>query len=329
MSEKSQYTNNSNVPISLALWLAYDNYDHDNDPTHISATALLKPLKQIILAPRVPKEASTPDVLGQVASRIGTAIHNAIENAWVNNYKEIFPLLGYPNKLINRIKINPTKEELTEDTVPVYLEKRSSREIDGFTVTGKFDFVIEGAVRDFKKTKTYAYINGSNEDKYQLQGSIYRWLNEDIITSDDMWIDFIFVDWMASKVAIDPKYPKTEVIGHKIPLLPIPNTEYFIKQKLASIVDLHDAKEEDIPNCTDEDLWRKAPVWKYYKNPDKLSRSTKNFDNSAEANTRLITDGNVGIIKEIKGEVIACRYCIANTICKQAASYILNGTLKL
>ena len=47
-----KYLNNSNVPLSLAVFLATDNYDHESDT--ISATTLIKPLRQIILAARVP-----------------------------------------------------------------------------------------------------------------------------------------------------------------------------------------------------------------------------------------------------------------------------------
>ena len=40
-------TNNTNLPLSIAVWLACDDYDYNNDPYTISATTLLKPLKQI------------------------------------------------------------------------------------------------------------------------------------------------------------------------------------------------------------------------------------------------------------------------------------------
>ena len=62
-------------------------------------------------------------------------------------------------------------------------------------------FVAEGKVQDFKSTSVYTYLNQTNKDKYILQGSIYRWLNEDTITRDTMDIHFIFTDWNKKRLS--------------------------------------------------------------------------------------------------------------------------------
>ncbi len=84
-----------------------------------------------------------------------------------------------------------------------------------------------------------------------------------------------------------------------------------------------------MPPCSDDDLWRKDPVFKYYKNPNSTARSTKNFDTFAEAHARLAEDGFVGKVVEVKGEVVACKYCNAFAVCKQKDTYIADGSLKL
>ena len=43
-----KYLNGTNVPLSVALFLADDNYDYE--PNTISATALIRPIRQIILS---------------------------------------------------------------------------------------------------------------------------------------------------------------------------------------------------------------------------------------------------------------------------------------
>ena len=73
----------------------------------------------------------------------------------------------------------------------------------------------------------------------------------------------------------------------------------------------------------------KNSTYKYYKNPQKTDRSTKNFDNLAEANLRMIDDGNVGTVLTVKGEVKRCHYCAAFTVCKQKDAYLADGTLQL
>ena len=58
-----QYTNVSNVPLSMAVFLATDSYDYMDEPNYLSATALIKPLRQLILASRVNEEDTSTDLL--------------------------------------------------------------------------------------------------------------------------------------------------------------------------------------------------------------------------------------------------------------------------
>mgnify|MGYP002132538329 CR=1 FL=1 len=44
---------------------------------------------------------------------------------------------------------------------------------------------------------------------------------------------------------------------------------------------------------------------------------------------KFVEDGAVGIIKEIKGEVVACRYCSAFSVCTQKDIYLTTGELNI
>lgn len=328
----AQYKNEKNVSLSTAVWLANDSYDHNFDPMSISVTSVIKPIKQIILGNRaaastVPGMVEPEELSNLVASRMGTAFHDSIENAWLGNYKTSLAALGYPQRVIDMVRVNPEVEE--EDTIPVYLERRSSKTVGPYTISGKFDFVGDGRVEDFKSTGTYTYQKGTNDSKYILQGSIYRWLNQDIITQDIMAIQFIFTDWKAQQALSDKSYPQNRVLEHKLQLMSVPDTERYLNNKVNQIIKLVDADEVDIPDCTPEDLWQSKSQWKYYKNPAKRARSTKNFNDPIEAQQKLIADGNVGVVVEVRGQVRACVYCNARNLCKQKDAYIANGTLKL
>lgn len=318
------YTNNHNIPLPLAVFLATDHYDYV--PNVISATTLLKPLKQIVLGNRLTQEETFVDVSDLVSSRMGSAIHTAIEQAWLDPAKAL-AALGFSEKVINRIKINPDKPDPKD--INVYMEKRSNKAIAGMTVSGKFDFVAEGKVQDFKSTSTYTYMNQTNTDKYRLQGSIYRWLNPDIITSDTMSIHFIFTDWQKVESLKNKDYPPARVHSQSIDLLSVEATENWLRNKITQIKRYEHADEVEIPACTDEDLWRKPTVYKYYKDPNKTDRSTKNFTTMSEAAAYMSDRGNVGMIKEVKGQVIACRYCPAFSICKQKDALIASGDLNV
>ena len=325
----SKYANTSSVPLSLAVFLATDNYDHDQDESTISATALIKPLRQIVLSARVPEDMTPVDLVNLVPSRMGSAIHDAIERSWKDNYSNALAILGYPKRVIEKIRINPKPEELTDGVIPIYMEQRAKKTVGKFTVTGKYDFIGDGRVEDFKSTSTYTATNNTNDEKYIWQGSIYRWLNPQIITKDEMAIQFIFTDWSNAKAMADPKYPQQRIQQRILPLKSIQETDAFVTRKLNQIEQYWGATEEQLPPCTDTDLWRSEPVFKYYKNPEKRARSTKNFDNRHDAQLRYIEDGSVGIVVEQPGQVTACKYCPAFAVCSQKDALIASGDLVL
>jgi len=324
-----KYTNTSAVPLSLAVFLASDFYDHNDDPYTISATTLIKPLRQIILSARVPATEAVVDLAAMLQSRMGTAIHDGIERSWKDNHQIALKALGYPDKLIERIRVNPDPTQLDEKTIPIYLEQRLQKKVGKWTVTGKFDFIGEGRLEDFKTTSVFTVIHNTNDDKYVLQGSIYRWLDPQKITQDEMAIQFIFTDWSKAKALADPKYPQQRFQQHILQLKSIQEIEAYVQRKLALIEQYWDMPEETIPYCDDADLWRSEPVWKYYKNPQKTNRSTKNFDNKHDAYLRLAEDGNVGMVLEQPGQVTACKYCAAFNACSQKDQLVAAGDLQL
>ena len=324
---KGSYTNVSSVPLSIAVFLASDFYDYNDDPYTISATSLIKPLRQLILASRVPEDSNQVDLANMIASRMGAAIHDGIERAWVNNYRKAMEVLGYPSKIINKIQINPKPEELKEDSIPIYLEQRAYKQVGKWTIGGKFDFVGDGRVEDFKSTSVYTAINNTKDNDYILQGSIYRWLNPTLVTKDEMAIQFIFTDWSAAKAKTDPAYPQSRIQQRILKLKSVNEIDAFIQRKLRLIEQYWDAPEADIPECSDDDLWRSDPVWKYYKNPTKMSRSTKNFENKQDAYIRLSQEGNVGVVVEVPGQVTACKYCSGFGLCTQKDRLIVAGEL--
>lgn len=315
--------------MAMSVWLATDFYDHSVEPNEISVTTLLKPLRELALLQQYPSMPSTPDVEGMVSQSIGTAIHMNIEQAWDDGRNAALEELGYPKKLIERMQVNPTQEELDDDPtiVPIYMERRTKREINGFIISGKFDFVAGGELTDFKSSTVYGWAKGNSVKKYVQQGSIYRWLNPDIITSDIMHLDWIFLDWNAGKAAFEKPYPSCRTPTEKHTMMSVVDTERFITNKLAQLVSLmRTPGQGHLPLCTKDELWQDDSVFKYYKDPNKTARSTKNFKTMAEASTRMATEGR-GIIKEIPGTAKACKYCSAVAVCDQAKSLVQEGKL--
>jgi hypothetical protein len=323
----SKFTNSQDIALPVAVWLASDDYDGINEDNAISVTSLMKPVREIVLAGRATGEPMAQDIQQLIASSYGTAIHDAIEKAWLSNPEQTLRDLGYPKKVAEKLRINP--DEPDEDNINVFMENRESRVIAGITVNGKYDFVIEEEVHDFKTTGTYSWINDSKADDYILQGSMYRWLNPTKITSDYITIHFIFTDWSALQAKTSKGYPPLRIMSRKYELMPLGKTEEWIRSKLSEIRRFAAAPDNEIPLCTPKELWQSDPVYKYYRDPNKTTRSTKNYKTQAEALARLAQDGNKGLVLTTFGAPKKCAFCAALNNCAQADQYIAEGKLKL
>ena len=109
----------------------------------------------------------------------------------------------------------------------------------------------------------------------------------------------------------------------------IEETDKWVKDKLRLLDQLKDAPEADLPECSEEDLWRSEPIFKYYADPEKANsggRSTKNFDTLQEANEFLASKGK-GVVKTVPGAVKACHYCPCAPICGQYQRLLAAGDI--
>ena len=325
-----KYTNKDNVSLPLAVWLMHDEYDYDKRDNVISATALLKPLRALILIEQYKDSDKTVDIMSLVSARMGSAIHAIAEKAWTNrhNISKALEALQVAN-LDSKIVINPSTDLVKEDEIPIYVEQRHEKEVDDYIISGKYDLIVDGTVSDYKSTSVWSYIFDSNALKYTQQASIYKWLVPDRITDNNVHIQYIFTDWSASQAMRDSSYPQTRVLTKEYPIWSVEQTQHFISEKIKLLKQYKDSPQEDLPECTKEELWESETKYKYYKNPAKMARATKNFDTLDEANVRLANDGGVGTVVTVPGEVKACRYCEVSDICKQAQNLIQQGRLVL
>ena len=327
----TKLVNNSNLPLSVAVFLSANTYDFKPNNRSLSATDFNRSVRQVILRGRMgsTEDSNEPtDIVSLVKSRFGTALHDAIERTWLDPKLREAGLrnLGYPESVIERIVVNPTTLEPTQ--IPVYMEIRKSIEVDGWTISGKFDFVAEGTLTDFKSTSVHTHINKTNDGKYRVQGSIYKLIHKDIIFADHLNIVFWFTDWKQAMSLSDPTYPQSPVLQYKVPLMSHDETLEFIRQRIRQLELYEKTAEEDLPECSQDELWQDPPVYKYYADPMKKTRATKNFDSFTEARKHLAEKGFKGEVVTVSGKVNACNYCDAASICSQRVRLEAAGLLK-
>jgi len=320
-------TNNHKIDLPLAVWLLQDGYNSgaaEAPPGElISVTTLMKPTRSLILKRKVDQTQEEFDLSDMIASRVGHGLHDSIERAWTQgDWRGAMRKLNYPEKIINKIKINPDPKTLKDDDIPIYLEIRGFKEFRDIIVTGQLDFLIGQAYRDFKTTSTFAWTSGNKDDDYILQGSMYRWIMPDLIKDDIMRIQFIFTDWQKFRT-VDPKYPQIRTPHREFALLSLEDTETWINDKVDHIIANAGLDQDKMVECTPKELWQSEDEFKYYSNPEtakKGGRCQKNFAKEADAQLWLKEKGK-GIVVRVPGAVKACPYCPAFSVCQQRTNY--------
>ena len=309
----------------MAIWLASDDYLYAKTANEISTTTLMRSPRYIMATRRMmypeqfPEELRlTPtqtelfsqDIQERVPARVGTAIHSAVDNAITKKAQSALKSLGYPESLLDKLLINPEPDKIKDDSVVIMTEQRSYKEIDGFVISGQYDAVVNGTVHDIKTTSTFAYTSGSMDKKYIIQGSIYRWLNPELIVGDEIVINFLFTDWNKNYAYSKDNYPPARALGKAFKLWSIEETEMYIRDKLNQLKKHWNDPLHLIPCCTDAELYSGSITYKYYKSGyADGKRSTKNFDNLNEATLYRAKNNGVGEIIVDKGKPFKCPCC--------------------
>lgn len=309
------YTNERNIPLSVAVWLARDLYD--KDPSYISGSELQRSNRQIVLGRRVSTDIDLSHVL---AARLGNAINDAIDAAWKSDRLMQYVELAGFNPLFE-YDVNPVIP--TPGKTPIYIQKRYEEPFLWGVLSGAPDMILNGRLLDYKSTSVFLYQKKTPAD-YIWQLTTYRYLAREYISDDTAVIQFILKDWSRMRAAKDPNYPQTPTPTMLVRVGSAEQCKARLESRITDLGGLMSADDADLPFCTDEELWLDPPRFAYYSNPHALptARATRVFDTAAEAQAFQASKGGSGRIDMRKGEPKACDYCPASTICQQRASWI-------
>lgn len=321
--------NSLGIDLPVAVWLASNTYTGNVPGKSISATTLLRSTQQQVLELKCSKDPNIVEVVDISTlqkSRTGTALHESIQNTWENDElrRKGLKNLGFSDNKIEKVLVNPTEPK--EGFYNMFFERRVQKEFNGWTITGQFDLVCNGTLHDFKSTSTYTYTHKTKEKDYIIQGSIYRWLNPELITSDVMVINYIFTDWSAVTLKKgEEDYPQHPFVAVQLPLMSIAETENYMREKLDNIDAYLDGDIADLPPCDSKTLMMED-VWQYFSSGTAL-RASKNFTTFLEAQQYLASKGK-GIVKKKPTEPKGCSYCNSRCICKQYQKFIEQGLIQ-
>jgi len=252
-------TNKHDLHPILFTTLAHSDYDFKPKSRQISATTLLKPIKEIVLAQQNPDLLPTMDVTDFTAAKLGSSFHAVLEKVWTEEPHFVTTVIKdyFPEYADRELLVNPTKKQIKKSDNPlvVYIEQRGFISINGWDIFMKFDVVFDGQVQDAKTTSAWKYAKGDILD-YQLQMGMGKIIHPKIIKDIDHFkIHYIFKDWSA-KYENTPNYPSASAISATYPHLPNQEVIDWIEDRLNLLEDTlysgYDA--QDIP-CSDHDRW--------------------------------------------------------------------------
>ena len=285
-------TNNKGFP--LALVKAVENDSYSKGRADRSVTGLLAPPRQAALKD-THEDDLTEDVADRTYALYGQLIHLLLERAGEQD-----------------------RNALTEE--------RMFTEVEGWTISGQTDTITlteeEGwVVSDYKFVTSYKFKRDFSGEltmppEYERQLNMYgHLLRENGFKVEGLKIVAIYRDWSKMEARRDGNYPQLGAETHDVKLWSAAEAKEFMAER----VRLHQAAENDLPECTDEDRWAKPDKYALMSTPTSV-RARKLFDTEVSAVTwayeNKIKEG--WVVEHRPGVNTRCEnYCLVSEYCEQ------------
>ena len=200
-------------------------------------------------------------------------------------------------------------------------EKPLTAEIDGIPIVGRPDLSHQLTTWDYKITSAWSMVfeRGGRSD-WHAQLNIYRWLRlKNNLPTENIKVCAILRDWQRSK-ANDPDYPPVPVVIIDIPSWADEKVESYLKERIRMHLEAERLPDNELPLCTDEDMWSKPTTYAIIKNGQK--RASNVTDDKALAEQRLLAYGPNYHIVERPSKRSRCEgYCEVAPFCSQFKEY--------
>jgi len=284
------YTNNYNIPESIATAIANDAYQKEG---RFTVTELIKPPQMRVLEDRY-KSDITVDVSDGLWRLLGQSVHYVLEQGEL-------------------------EEHITE--------KRLGIDVNGVRVTGKVDLYsgTERKVIDYKVTSVWSFLFG-NKPEWEAQLNLYRLLYETAgFLVNGLEIHAILRDWHQSKVNGND-YPQIPFKKVTVPMWDKKTAWNYLTKRVKLHLSSEQIVDEELPECTSQEKWERAGKVAVMKKGQK--RAVRLLDTKHEAENYLAeiaveikgksNKGNGYYIQRRPSEAIRCEsYCRVKAFCKQ------------
>jgi hypothetical protein len=272
--------NSLNLPQGLVNAV---NIEKHNAPGSLSATTLLKGVKEIILTDRHWNELSV-DVADLFPAILGTAVHSLLEHEGENDF--------------------------TEEVI--------SYKVGEITITGRIDNynMATGTICDYK-TASVKKVKYKEFKDWYLQGMIYAWLlGHNQFPAESCKFIALLKDHNKTEAARDYLYPNKPVCVYEFPVTAkgLFETGVFIRSRVSDYEKYLDVADDDIPSCDPDERWDKPTMYAVMKQGRKTAvRVLGEEEAAAEMAGEL---GNGHYVEKRPGESTKCqKFCVCCKFC--------------
>jgi len=271
--------------------------DKHNEPGCISATTLIKGVKEVLLTERHWNEL-TDDVADRIWAIWGTAVHSLLEHEGENEFSEV----------------------------------NMSHEVNGITVTGRIDNydIAKGVICDYKTASVYK-IKVGNFDEWRLQGLIYAWLlRNNGLKAERCKFIALLKDHSKTDADRDRRYPQNPVYVYEFPvtLTDIIKIDRYIRVKVEEYTRCQELPDDEIVACSADERWEKSPKYAVMKTGRKSA--VRLLDSQSDADRMAAELGKAHYVDYRQGESTKCRhYCLCSQFCNFYNAGVTNTAQEL
>jgi len=287
-------TNSMGYPEALVRAVSNDSYSR-GEGVNRSVTGLLAPPRQAAL-----KEIHGHEIVEDVSDRTyalyGQLVHLLLERAGEQSRNQI-------NEARFFAEVNGWKISGQTDTLTLTEDQRS-------WIISDFKFVTS-----YKFKRSYSGELVIPED-YEQQLNLYAYLlRENGFKVDGLKIVAIYRDWSKLEAKRDKNYPQLGAETHDVPLWSEERAKAFMEER----VRLHQAAENDLPECDASERWAKPDRFALMPTA-KSVRARKLFDSEIDATTWAAANKMKPgfVVDHRKGANVRCEnYCVVSEWCEQ------------
>lgn len=285
-------TNKYNLPETIVNVLHRPTYSKGK--ANLSVTELINSPRIVSLKQKHWDEIEQ-DASEMVWSLFGSAVHSVLEHGRAENH---------------------------------VIEQRLTTEFEGWSLSGAIDLqevTPEGVViSDYKVTSAWAVMNEKKDWVYQL--NLYAWLVERVKQVNVKTIQIVAIvrDWSSREAKNREGYPQAPVVVLEMDLWPHEQREAFVRSRLRdhSEARLLAELDQDLPECTPEEMWERPAMWAVKKEGAARAKSVHSTHEEALNVLGQIKNKTGYSIEHRPGERMRCaNFCPVSAFCSQYKSF--------